>query len=247
MSSSDGSDEQEAIDRMATHVYDPEPSEPSTPRNAVPPGVPDANEPVAGPDDPTPPPTASGAYEQVLGADDPTPPPTTSGAYEQVLGADDPTPPPTSATPPPAHDTSAGRGRSAHDAEHLSDIGYIPGSNFKAPDAAKSKKRRSDSPRQANGRTVTVAGRTFNLPSLRWLDDADTLRRAQYGGMGLIAGALMGGVLGVLNAFLQGWSIAQGSGQLLALAAIFGVICAVMAAMRPNRVDRIFEKFGIDN
>ncbi len=263
MSSNDGSDEKGYIDRMATHVYDPQ-GQPSPQRSGpppqpaaravdeedddttLPPRPSGAYEQVLGADEPTPPPSSvSGAYEAVLGADEPTPPPSSvSGAYEAVLGADDPTPPPVSGPIPVERSHHYGHERSAFEQEDLSSIGFIPGRNFRAPEEASKKK---PSPRDVTTRSITLAGRIFSLPSLTWLDDADTIQRAQYGGMGLIAGAVVGSALGVLNAFLQGWSLAAGSNQILALATLFGLICAVMAAMRPNRVDKILERLGIDN
>ncbi len=175
-------------------------------------------------EEPTPPPVGAGSF---LDAEAPTPPP----AAGDFLDAEEPTPPPISVPsgPTPSRPTA----KAVHDAEHITSTGFIPSETFKMP-AEEGKKKKSKR-----------GTRKFSLPSFRWLDDGELQQRLAYGGGGMLAGALVGGIMGVLNAFLQGWSVAQGSAQIIGLAILVGLVFAIMAAMKPSRVDHVMERLGL--
>ena len=132
------------------------------------------------------------------------------------------------------------------DPEDITSTGFIPNENFKAP----KKSTPTSSPRdmilkRKAKRKISVGKLTLTVPTMNWLENADPIERLQYGGGGLLAGALIGAILGILNALLQGWTIVDGIGQIFFLTIFLGIFCAILAALRPARADELFTKLGL--
>lgn len=230
----DRPDDHRRIDRMATVLVDDDSAAESADDQAYGDDA-ETTQPFIDADDPTPPPSGMSADDRKLPPTGPMPddrdaPPLADGPSDDYLAADEPTPPPTGAgqNPPTAQAPS-----SAHDAEHITSTGFIPSETFKMPAVEGPQKKKRGGPSK------------FSLPSFVWLDDGELPQRLAYGGGGLLAGAFAGGLLGIANAFLQGWSLAQGAGQIMALAAIVGLFFAAMAAMKPSRVDHLLDRLGL--
>jgi hypothetical protein len=189
--------------------------------------------------EPTPPPRGN-----FIDPDEPTPPTSRPAPQAPLQPANRPRQParqqaaPRQQAPPrqqqrAPHQRDSSKSKSAYDAEHISNTGFIPSETFKVP-AVEGKKKKSKRGKKK-----------FSLPNFRWLDDGDMQQRLAYGGGGLLAGALAGGIMGVLNAFLQGWSVAQGATQIIGLAVLVGLAFAIMAAMKPSRVDHLMDRLGL--
>lgn len=223
-------------------------------------------------DDPTPPPssaqapprTAPAAYE-ALSADAPTPPPGAdfiggasapgavyqgTGRHQSVQRPYEPYgtgrqqvihPPYGTGRHQPVHQPQPTGpqpvvpSRSTYNAEHITSTGFIPPTNFQPAPATQ--KKGGAAPRKNAHKKFQ-----FNLSALTWFDDAGHSRRLQYAGGGFLAGAFAGLVLGIINAVLQGWEVVDGLGQLLFLAVFVGIVVAIVAAMRPERVDELLSR-----
>ncbi len=133
--------------------------------------------------------------------------------------------------------------QSAPPDEPISRTGFIPNENFQRPSRPDKDLATDDTDRPS----ITIGNFTLSAPTLTWLDSASTKERLLYAGGGLLAGLLIGGVIGVLNTVLQGSQIIDETGLIFALAFFFGIICAPMAAMRPRRVDKLLAKIGISD
>ena len=200
----------------------------------------DADEPTPPPGSlgyaaPTPPPSRTGGYGAV-----PPVNPAGTGAYHGVPGpgpggrpGGGPLTGQYRATGPggPAGPGGAGPSTGAYNAEHITNTGFIPTGSFKAVGPAGS------SP--APGPTGVKKGLSFEF-----MEDADTMKRVQYAGGGLLGGAFAGVVLGVINAILQGWDVIDGLPQIAALALILGMFCAVVSALKPDRVEELLDQIS---
>ncbi len=129
--------------------------------------------------------------------------------------------------------------------EDITSTGFIPNENFRAPNKSKSKSGQGKLRKTDAKKTIDVGKWTITIPSMKWLEDAEPIERLQYGGGGLLAGVVFGALLGILNALLQGWAIIDGAGQIFFLAISLGLFCAVLAALRPARADKLFTKLGL--
>lgn len=180
-----------------------------------------------GPQHPVQPPYPTGA----MPAARPTPAPQANRVHPPRQTGAMPLPafePPTP-TPPP--------GSAAHDAEHITRTGF----NILAIQA----------PPKPVKTSRPVSWKDFKNPkslkdvSFALSDDVEGEERLQYAAGGFLAGAVVGTILGFLNIFVQGWEIADGTGQLLGLAGLLGSIFAAVAALRPRRIDEILAEFGL--
>lgn len=197
-------------------------------------------------DEPTPPPGGAFGYQ-------PTPPPTRTGAYGAVTGGHRPVTGAPQGVPGPGHGTGGYQGvqrpqgggpltgqfrapagpgpnTGSYNAEHITNTGFIPTDSFKAIQAG-------DKNKPATG--LSVGGRSFEV-----LEEADAMKRAQFAGGGLLAGAFAGVVLGVINAILQGWDVIDGLPQIAALALVLGIFCALVSALKPDRVEELLDQIS---
>lgn len=133
--------------------------------------------------------------------------------------------------------------RSAYDLEHITSTGFIPPTNFQ-PSAGGGKTTGSMPKVGAAKKEVSPGKFKINISGLTWLDDTAQIKRLQYGGGGFLAGAFAGLILGIINAALQGWEVVDGLGQLLFLAIFVGIVVAIVAAMRPERIDELLSQIS---
>ncbi|MBA2663129.1 MAG: hypothetical protein H0U74_12605 [Bradymonadaceae bacterium] len=69
--------------------------------------------------------------------------------------------------------------------------------------------------------------------------------RIKYALVAATGGALIGAIMGILNAKLQGWTINQGMPQLLMLLGLIAVVFGAIAYARPERVEELLAKAGL--
>ena len=167
------------------------------------------------------------------------------------------TPGPSPSGPPPLHEPP-------RDPENITSTGFIPSETFSSRNKlqaidgpAKTKEtEKKSSPklplpdwmlRSTQPKSIEIGNQTIRIPSMTWAEDTDPTQRLLYAGGGLIAGVLFGGILGILNALFQGWTIPQGTNQIFFLAGFLGLVFAPMAALRPSRVDRLLARIGISD
>jgi hypothetical protein len=82
-----------------------------------------------------------------------------------------------------------------------------------------------------------------NLPAEN--DDVSPGLRVKFALVAMIAGAFVGGLLGILNAKIQGWSIAQGSSELFTLVLAMATVFGAVAFFRPERIEELLVHHGI--
>ncbi|TXD36621.1 hypothetical protein FRC98_12350 [Lujinxingia vulgaris] len=133
--------------------------------------------------------------------------------------------------------------QSAHDAEHLTNTGFIPAEAFKA---ARAQQQAAAGKKPARARRVQIGGRTFEIPSFGMNEiPADAKQRVIYSICATMAGGLIGFVLGAFNARLQGWTVSEGTAEMHLLAMVCALTFGIMAYMRPQQVDQVLVKIGL--
>ncbi|TXD42782.1 hypothetical protein FRC96_02535 [Lujinxingia vulgaris] len=133
--------------------------------------------------------------------------------------------------------------QSAHDAEHLTNTGFIPTEAFKA---ARAQQQAAGGKKPARARRIQIGGRTFELPSFGMSEmSADAKQRVIYSICATMAGGLIGFVLGAFNARLQGWTVSEGTAEMHLLAMVCALTFGIMAYMRPQQVDQVLVKIGL--
>ncbi len=183
------------------------------------------------PDDPQGPPPADREATVMLddGRSQPTP---HQPASHQPFSSEAPTPPPTqSQSPQRPHNPSA-----PQDFESLTSTGFMPPTAPASPDEGPAS---SPSPGWKDSLPDALKRRTFKAK-----DDAETADRIQFGGGGVLVGAVLGTFLGLVNTVLQGWHISQGASQIFGLAALLAISFGCMGALRPRRIQSLLQSIN---
>ena len=147
-----------------------------------------------------------------------------------------------SPTPPPSHTPFDAEAPTPppQDFESISSSGFIPQTNFQKPSSAQpSTSSSSSQPAWKEHLPDFFKGR-----SLKTKDDAELADRLQFGGGGVLAGAIIGTFLGLLNTVLQGWHISAGLPQIFALAALLAFLFGAMGALRPRRIQSLLDSLN---
>ncbi|MFU8802386.1 MAG: hypothetical protein ACNA8W_01125 [Bradymonadaceae bacterium] len=76
-------------------------------------------------------------------------------------------------------------------------------------------------------------------------DELGTKLRVQFALGAIAAGALVGALMGIINAKVQGWTVLQGSSQLFTLALAMAVVFGIVAYLRPDRIEELLVQYGI--
>lgn len=76
-------------------------------------------------------------------------------------------------------------------------------------------------------------------------EEVSAALRVRFALAGLFTGGFVGGVMGILNAKMQGWTISQGSSETLTLMLAVAVLLGIAAFLRPDRVEEVLVRYGV--